>query len=97
MEEISASSEEVRAAMENLLKNEVAQQKRYQLSEASFKEWVYNTLYRVFENMGYYLQSFEEFWRDIGISIKSGWKAGRSQARAEAEIRRKIRDRKRRY
>lgn len=96
MEDISASHEDVRAVMDDLLERDIAQQKRKELSDESFKEWVYNTLYLIFAKLGYRLQAFEDFWRDIGISISSGWRAGREQARAEAEVRRKIRERKRR-
>ena len=96
MVDISASSDEVRAAMDDLLQREIAQERRRTLSEASFKEWLYKTLYSVFAQLGYRLQAFEDFWRDIGDSISSGWNAGRKQAQEEAEIRRKKRERERR-
>lgn len=96
MVDVSASSDEVRAALDDLLQRENAIEKRKILSEASFKEWIYNTLYHIFAQMGYRLQSFEEFWRDVGVSVSSGWADGRKQAKEEAEIRRKRRERERR-
>ena len=95
MVDISASSDEVRAAMNDLLQREEAQERRRTMSEISFKEWLYRALYTIFAQLGYRLQAFEDFWCDIGISITSGWNEGREQARQEAEIRRKIRERER--
>ncbi len=94
MEIISATRDEVRDALNDLLEHDMAKQRRQELSEQSFREWVYSTLRALFANLGYQLQSFEEFWQDIGINISEGWKEGRKQARREAELRRKMRERR---
>lgn len=97
MVEISASSDEVQAAMNDLLERDIARQRRKEMADASFREWIYDILRSVFAKLGYKLQSFEEFWQDVGINISAGWNEGREQARKEAELRRKLRERKYRY
>lgn len=92
--EISAADPEVQDMLNDLLEHELAKKKRNELSDESFKEWVYNAVRTLLANLGYTLQSFEEFWIDIGISIKEGWQDGRNQARKEAELRRKKRQRR---
>ena len=98
MEEIEneITKEELQMVLDALLEREIAQRKREELSEQSFKEWVYNFLYDVFARMGYAIVSFEEFWTDVSLSIKSGWEEGVEIARKEAELKRKKRERKRR-
>lgn len=92
--EISATDPEVREMINDILEHDLAKKKREELSENSFKEWVYNTIQSIFANLGYTLQSFEEFWKDVGISIQEGWKDGREYARREAELKRKLRKRR---
>ena len=92
--EISATDPEVREMLNDILEHDLAKRKREELSENSFKEWVYNALRSIFANLGYKLQSFEEFWKDVGISIQEGWQDGREYARKEAELRRKMRQRR---
>lgn len=94
MEIISATSEEVRDVMNDILEHDIAMQRRRELSEESFKEWLYNTVRAIFAKLGYQLQNFEDFWVDIGISIKEGWSDGREQAKRENELKRKMRERK---
>lgn len=89
--EISAADPEVQEMLNDILEHNLAKKKRKELSEESFKEWVYNTVRTIFANLGYILQSFEEFWRDVGTNIQEGWQMGREHARKEAEIRRKRR------
>lgn len=92
--EISAENPEVREMLNDILEHELAKKKREELSDESFKEWVYNALRTLVAKLGYTLQNFEEFWKDIGTSIKEGWLDGRDQARKEAELKRKIRERR---
>ncbi len=94
MEIISATRDEVRDALNDLLEHDMAIQKRRELSEQSFKEWAYCTIRTIFAELGYRLQSFEEFWQDIGICISKGWQEGREQARKEAKLRREMRERR---
>lgn len=92
--EISATDPEVQEMLNDILEHDLAKKKREELSEISFKEWVYNALRSVFASLGYKLQSFEEFWKDVGISIQEGWQDGREHARKEAELKRKKRQRR---
>lgn len=92
--EISASNPEVQAMLQDILEHDIARKKRKELSENSFKEWVYNAIRIIFANLGYALQSFAEFWKDVRINITEGFQDGREQARREAELRRKKRERK---
>ena len=94
MEIISAASEEVQDVMNDILERDITMQRRHELSDESFKEWLYNTVRRIFAKLGYQLQNFEDFWVDIGISITTGWNEGREQARKENELKRKMRERK---
>lgn len=92
--EISATDPEVQEMLNDILEHELAKKKREELSENSFKEWVYNALRSIFASLGYKLQSFEEFWKDVRISIQEGWQDGRKYARKEAELKRKKRQRR---
>lgn len=94
MEIIAATSDEVRELMNDILEHDVARQRRQELSEESFKEWLYDTMRRIVAKLGYTLQKFEDFWEDLGINISNGWHEGREQARKEDELKRKIRERK---
>lgn len=93
--EIRATDPEVQEMLNDILEHDLARKKREELSEESFREWVYNALRTIFANLGYTLQSFEEFWKDVGMSIREGWQDGREYARKEAELKRK--KRRRRY
>ncbi len=92
--EISATDPEVQEMLKDILEHENAKKKREELSDESFKEWIYDALRIIFANFGYKLQSFEEFWKDVTISIHEGWRDGREHARKEAELRRKIRQKR---
>jgi hypothetical protein len=94
MEILAASSPEVQAMFQDILEHDMAKRKREELSEASFKEWVYDAVRIIFAKLGYQLQSFSEFWTDVGISISEGFRDGREQARREAALKRKLRERK---
>lgn len=94
MEIVSPTKDELQKAINDILAQDIAKQKRQELSYQSFQEWLYSIVRVVFAKLGYELQSFEEFWRDIGINISQGWKDGREHARNEAEIKRKIRERR---
>lgn len=94
MEIISATSEEVQDVINDILERDITVQRRRELSDESFKEWLYNTVRTIFAKLGYQLQSFEDFWVDIGINIVTGWNEGREQARKENELKRKMRERK---
>jgi len=87
--------EDMQSVLNDLLEMEQAKKNRAVMSEDSFKEWVYKILKVFFANLGYEIQTFIEFWKDVGISISSGFADGREQARHEAELRRRIR--KKRY
>ena len=88
--------EELQDALDMLLEMDAAKERRQSLSEQSFKEWVYGILRTVFAKLGYTLVSFQEFWNDVTISIKSGWEEGVELARREAELNRKKRERRHR-
>lgn len=90
-----ASEDEIKRVMDEMMASQTAKKKRIELSETSFKEWLYSVLRTYFAKIGFALKSFEEFWRDIGISIKSGFSEGVAAAKKEAEIRRKLRENKR--
>ncbi|MBR5948976.1 MAG: hypothetical protein IKZ82_10105 [Clostridia bacterium] len=90
-----ASDDEIKRVFDEMMATQAAKSKRIELSEKSFKEWLYSVLRTYFARIGYKLKSFEEFWRDIGISIKSGFREGQEAAKKEAEIRRKLRENKR--
>lgn len=92
--EISAENPEVQEMLNDILEHDLAKRKREELSDDSFKEWVYNAIRTLVAKLGYTLQNFEEFWKDIGTGIKEGWQDGRNQARKEAELRRKKRQRR---
>lgn len=87
--------EELQIALDSLLEQDIARKRREELSETSFKEWVYNILHTMFARLGYKIVSFEQFWVDVSLSIKSGWTEGTELARKEAELRRRIRGRNR--
>lgn len=92
--EISAEDPEVQEMLNDILEHDLAKRKREELSDDSFKEWVYNAIRTLVAKLGYTLQNFEEFWKEIGTGIKEGWQDGRNQARKEAELRRKKRQRR---
>lgn len=46
--EISATDPEVQEMLNDILEHELAKKKREELSEESFKEWVYNALRIIF-------------------------------------------------
>lgn len=92
--EISAEDPEVQEMLNDILAHDLAKRKREELSDESFKEWVYNAIRTLFAKLGYTLHSFEDFWKEIGTGIKEGWQDGRNQARKEAELRRKKRQRR---
>ena len=92
--EISVADPEVQEMLNDILEHDLAKKKCEELSENSFKEWVYDVLRTVFASLGYKLQSFEECWKDAGLSIREGWQDGRAYARKEAELRRKQRQRR---
>ena len=82
--EISAENPEVQEMLNDILEHDLAKRKREELSDDSFKEWVYNAIRTLVAKLGYTLQNFEEFWKDIGTGIKEGWLDGRNLARKEA-------------
>lgn len=95
--EISATiieNEELQEMINDLLEHDIAKRKREELSTESFKEWIYDVIKNIFAQLGYKLQSMEEFWKDIKLSVTEGWEDGREQARREAELRRKKRQRR---
>lgn len=94
MEIISATSEEVQDVLNDILEHDITMQRRRELSDASFKEWLYDTVRTILAKLGYQVQNFEDFWVDLGISISTGWNEGREQARRENELKRKMRERK---
>ena len=90
----SASRDDLQAALDHILESEAAKNKREQLSEKSFREWIYSMLRIACAKMGYALQTIEEFWTDVKGSIRSGWRDGVEQAKKEAAIRRRMREEK---
>lgn len=88
------TKEEYEEVLNDLLESDIAKNKREKLSESSFREWVYQILRSLFAKLGYTIASFEEFWVDVGLSITRGWKDGVEKAHREAEIKRKIREKK---
>ena len=83
---------EVQDMIQDIMEHDTARKKRQEMTESSFKEFLYNALRMMSAKLGYKLQNFAEFWKDVGISIVDGFRDGRTQARHEAELRRKKRE-----
>ena len=84
MEIISASSEDVQSVYKDIMETRRAKQRRQELSEESFRVWLYGIISAIFDELGYQLESFEQFWIGIGRAVATGFSDGRARAREEA-------------
>lgn len=61
-----------------------AVQKRRELSEESFRLWLYSALKEIATGLGYVIQNLAEFFRDMGDGFRTGFAEGRERARKKS-------------
>jgi hypothetical protein len=58
-----------------------AVRKRQQLGEESFRVWLYKEIGEIAQRLGYIVQDFAEFIKDMGFGFREGYSNGREEAR----------------
>lgn len=79
--EITIADPEFDDILRELSLNRDAVVKRRELSEASFKVWLYEQIVQIGHSMGLIIQDIAEFFKDMGHGFMQGVRAGREEAR----------------
>lgn len=58
-----------------------AVRKRRELSEESYRLWLYSALKEIATGLGYVIQNMAEFFRDMGDGFRTGFAEGRERAK----------------
>lgn len=78
---ITTADPEFDDVLRELALNREAVAKRRELSEASFREWLYNQIEEIASRLGYIVQNLAEFAKDMSYGFKKGFAEGRQTAR----------------
>lgn len=79
--EVTMEDPEIRTLYEQVLKSAEASKKREDLSNESFKLWLFETVTIIAQKFGYYIQDLAVFISDMNYCIKKGFKEGREEAK----------------
>lgn len=78
---ITTADPEFEEVLRELALNREAIRRRRELSEASFRQWLYEQINDIAHKLGYAIQDIAEFVKDMAYSFKQGYAAGRDAAR----------------
>lgn len=81
---ITIDSQEFKDLYNEIISQNETKQKRMQMSDYSFREWLCKVIEEIAGHLGYHIQNLYEFTLDIADSFQKGYQAGRSRARANA-------------
>lgn len=79
--EITIEGEDFKRVLEELVANRDAIKKAEELSQESFRIWLLDTIRQIAKSMGLVIAGLDEFVRDFGYAVKSGWQEGAEIAR----------------
>lgn len=79
--EITVEDEDFKRVLEEVVANRDAIKKAEELSQESFRIWLLDTIRQVAKSMGLIITNLNEFMKDFGYAVKSGWQEGAEIAR----------------
>ncbi len=79
--EITIEDEDFKRVLEELVANRDAIKKAEELSQESFRIWLLDTIRQIAKSMGLVIAGLDEFVKDFGYAVKSGWQEGAEIAR----------------
>lgn len=82
--EITIEDEDFKRVLEELVANRDAIKKAEELSQESFRIWLLDTIRQIAKSMGLVIAGLDEFVKDFGYAVKSGWQEGAEIARGNS-------------
>jgi hypothetical protein len=79
--DISPSTDELQAAVNELMERAAAIRKREEISEASFRVWLSEKVQEIARRLSIAINVVYETLLDVGYSWKKGWEDGKAEAR----------------
>ena len=87
--EVTPTQEDLKMLVETLQANELAKQKRAELSKESFDVWFQDIIRSIALKLGYTIQQIVEFIHNLGYAFELGFEKGRNLAKQRGDLRRK--------
>lgn len=78
---ITTADPEFEDVLRELALNRDAVANRREMSDSSFREWLYEQIVEIGRKLGLVVQDIAEFSKDMAYGFKKGFDAGREEAR----------------